>query len=526
MLRFLVSAILLAVVFLPGPAPGAELREVEPVDREGTPATILEAIDEARAVVDAAADRSSTEQAAAFGRLGDVLMVHGFAGQARQAYLNAKTLAPNRPDWHYMLGLVEMDAGRLDEAVEYLSTAIERNPFESAALIRRGRVHLDQGRLDDAAADFDRALQLSPEAPAALAGLGRVALDQGDYEAAAEYLERALSISPQATRLHQPLAMAYRGMGEVDRARAHLGQVGEGTEPIRDELLDRMQRQSRSPQFYLELALTRAEAGDLSGARQLLGTALQLDPDDALVMENYGEVVARQGDLDEARAAFQRLVELRPDSAQPLILLGQVEELQGRLAEAGEAYRAALERESGHLPAEEGLAFLKLAEGDFSGARADFSRLAERPDQQGQARFAYWAALAMLGDGECERGRVALNNLRERFPADGDVLVALARVRATCGDAETAELEEALEWVETVYQMAPDIENAASLAMVHAALGQFDDAVDLQAHAMFEALKAGQLEARADLRADMERYQDGRAARVPFAPGYPAFPSP
>jgi len=517
---------LLLLVVLTLPALAVDLLQVDPVERATTPEPVLEAIDAARATVEATAGRPPIERAAAFGQLGDVLYAHGFATPARQAYLNARSLAPSVPDWHYLLGIVAIDAGRLDAAVDHFSTAIELNPFDALALIRRGQVRLDQGELEQAAPDFERALSLAPEAPAALAGMGRVALHRGEHREAADYFERALAISPEATRLHQPLAMAYRGLGEVERAREHLGRVGEGTEPVADPLLQRIQSQSRSPQFYLEMALARAAAGDLDSARQLLITALHLAPDDALVIENYGEVAARQGDLEQASAAFQRLAEIQPAAAQPLFLLGQVEELRQRPEQAGQAYREALQREPAHVPAREALAFVHLGAGDFSGAEAIFSELAERPQHQGQSRFAYWAALAMLGGGDCARGHGALEALRREFPTDAEVLLALARVRASCAEVAEAELREALEWTEEVYQIAPSTEHAASLAMVYAALGQFDDAVDLQAQAMFEALKQGELEQRADLRADMQRYQEGRPASVPFAPGYPGFPLP
>ena len=518
--------LLLALILSSEPVLAVELIDVDPVDRDATPRLVLEAVDSARAAVDSAATRSAAERAAAFGRLGDVLFAHGFSVQARQAYLNARTLVPTVPDWHYLLGMVAIDAGRLDDAVEHLSRAVELNPFEPAARIRRGQIRIDQGRADQAAEDFERALALDPDAPAALAGMGRVALQSGDHERAADLFQQALKLSPEATRLHQPLAMAYRGMGRVELAREHLGRVGDGIEPVEDVLLQRVQSQSRSPQFYLEMALGRAAAEDLDGARQLLITALQLAPDDPVIVENYAEVVARQGDLEEARAAFQRLTELSSASPEPFFLLGQVEELRARADLAADAYRQALEREPDHLPAAESLAFVQLAAGDFAAAQARFAELAERPDQQRQSRFAYWAALAMLGAGDCARGEAALESLRQRFPNDGDVLLALARVRATCGAADAEALAEALEWAEAIYQLAPTTEHAAGLAMVHAALGQFDDAVDLQAQAMFEALKQGELEQRADLRADMQRYQQQRPAAIPFAPGYPGFPRP
>ena len=525
MLNVMARILLLGGLLWVGSA-AADLPAVDPVDRTGTPAPVLQAIDEARAAAAAAADRPALERAAAIGQFGDVLFAHGFYVQARQAYLNARSVAPQVPDWHYLLGIVAIDSGRLEDALDHLSRAIELNPFDPVARIRRGQVRMDQGLAEQAASDFERALALTPEAPAALAGMGRVALHRGEHARAAELFEQALVISPGATRLHQSLAMAYRGLGQVDRAREHLALMGEGSEPVQDPLLERVQAQSRSPQFYLELALGQAAAGDLDAARRLLITALQLAPNDPTVIENYGEVVARQGDLNEASAAFQRLTEVQPDSAHAHFLRGQTEELRSRPELAETAYRRALDLDPGHLPTREALAFLHLAGADFAAAEAEFGALADLPDQRQHSRFGYWAALTTLAAGDCARGAVALEALRRRFPSDGDVLLALARVRASCGAADSAGLDEALAWAEAIYQLAPNTDHAASLAMVYAALGLTDDAIDLQAQAMFEALKQGELEARADLRADMQRYQQGQPARVPFAPGYPGLPLP
>lgn len=518
--------VLLLTLLVSASALAAQTETVAPVDRDQTPAAVLEAIDAAREQVAARSDQGSDALARAYGHLGDVMFVHGFSAQAEQAYGNARSLQPQVADWHYLLGLLAMDSGRPDRAMMHFDQAVELNPFDPVAHLRRGQAALEKGELERAAADFDRALALQPEAPAALAGKGRIALEREAYTEAVDWLERALAVAPEATRLHQPLAMAYRGTGDVAQAREHLAQIGEGQEPVDDPLLNRIQAQSRSPQFYLETALQRAAAADFDGARRLLALAIQLAPDDVRVLENYGEVVARQGDLDEAAATFQRWIELAPDQARPHFLLGQVEELRGRMTPARQAYEIALERDPGLVEAAEALAFVRLGMGEYLAAADDFEALAERTGDQYQGRYPYWAALARLGSGQCQRGQTKLETLQERFPTDPDILSALARVRASCGEADQDALEEALLWAEAVYRTAPTADYSAALAMVYAAMGEFDDAVDLQAQAMFEALKTGELEQRADLRADMDRYQSGQPAEQPFSKGFPGFPGP
>ena len=71
---------------------------------------------------------------------------------------------------------------------------------------------------------FTKALALAPQAVAALAGLGRAALAKRDYARAVQNLERALAIDPESDSLHSPLAIAYRGLGQLDKAEPHLRQ--------------------------------------------------------------------------------------------------------------------------------------------------------------------------------------------------------------------------------------------------------------------------------------------------------------
>ena len=59
--------------------------------------------------------------------------------------------------------------------------------------------------------------------------------------------------------------------------------------------------------------------------------------------------------------------------------------------------------------------------------------------------------------------------------------------------------------------------------MAKAANGRFEEAVDYQALAIFEAAKTGRTDAQTELRANMQRYQEEKPAARAFAPGDPIF---
>ncbi|MEN1726887.1 MAG: tetratricopeptide repeat protein [Pseudomonadota bacterium] len=507
---------------------GAVLAQVQPVvlpELNNVPDSVRQIIEEARSNVEQTADTAGAAiQSQSWGQYGEVLQAHGLEASARQAYLNAHELDSGRLDWMYLLATVDISEGRLSEGVEWLDRVLAADSTDSPALIRRGQVNLELGQSARADEDFNRALLLDPDSAAALAGAGRVALEQGRFDDARQLLDRALELSPLANALYQPLGMALRGQGDADAARVALAQAGEVDPPFADPLIERVRERSRSPQFYLELALAQAESGELVGAQSLLATALSLAPNDALIIENYGDISARLGALTEARDAFQALVELRPEDPSVLFRLAQVNELGGALDEAEGLYREVMVLEPAFAGAREALAFVTLARRDFDNAASSFAQLAESASPNDAARLQYWRALAELGGGQCAVGAARLEGLHRGAQSnDPEVMAAIVRTRSTCAPSDEEGLAEAFSWAEAMYQQAPGMETAATLAMVYASQGQFEDAVDLQAQAMFEALKFGMLESRTDLSDDMARYRENQSATRPFDRVHPIF---
>lgn len=479
------------------------------------------AIDDARARLEQAQERKSAPAvlAAAWGHLGDVFFIHDFAEQARTSYRRAAELEPGEFAWPYMLGMVELSTGDIAAAIQALDEALALAPDNHAARIRRGRALRDSGELTLAEEDFARALELMPGSAAALGGLGRVALERGRHQEAVELLEQALQQEPAASGLQHSLGMAYRGLGEVDRARHHLGLRGDRDPEIPDPLLSRVQMQSRSPQFFLELGLSLADRGDFEGALAMMARVLQLDPEHAHALLNSGELLARLDRFDEAHAVFTRLVEVDTASGDGLFYLGQVEELRGNPGAASEAYQKALEIEATHADARQALAGLLLQAGQFERAAEQYLRLAEASVTPAeQVEYRYWHGMAEIGAGDCHSAQASLEQADELSPQPiPAILEALVRLHSTCIRGDAVSLQQMTDIAERLYNANPGLDSAETLAMVYAASGRFDDAVDLQAHAIFEALKNNMLGQRPELQQNLARYESGEPALQPYA---------
>ena len=165
---------------------------------------------------------SDQDLAREFGETGKLLMAATDLERAEPCLLNAQTLAPADPRWPYYLGHVYRIRGPLQKAVESFEQVLQLRPDDFPALVWLGEMRLAEGRSDLAAPLFAKALARDSGSAAALFGAGRTALATRDFAAAAKYLEQTLERQPRATAAHYPLAMAYRGLGDVARAEAHL----------------------------------------------------------------------------------------------------------------------------------------------------------------------------------------------------------------------------------------------------------------------------------------------------------------
>lgn len=459
--------------------------------------------------------------------LGDSYFAHDYFAEALEAYRAARALVGDKGALVYRIGLAHMAEGRLEPGIEAYTIALDQGvgPLRMPARVRRGRAYLERGDTEAALADFREAARLAPDSPAALGGLGRAELAAGNAEVALEHLRRAVELDPAATRLRQPLGMAYRALGDRAGARAALSGVGEGEPALADPVVVEITQRSRSPQFFLQTGLVQADRGDFEAAAALIGRAAELSPDDLSIVSNYGRVLAEAGQYGRARRALKRVTATDAATIEDWLYLGGIEQAEGRLEDAEAAFREAIAFEPGNATAREALARIALDRGDFTDARATFLSLAEASrDRAVRDRLNYWAGVSALGAGECSGALDSLEAARAGGPPyDPALLQALARARATCPGAERAALEEALDWSEQIYDAVPGLETSATLAMAYAALGRFNDAVDLQAQAMFEALKTTGLEARPGLGEDMARYREGQPAARAYRAEDPVF---
>ena len=332
----------------------------------------------------------------AYGALGNLLLAAEYIDAAEVCYLKAQALAPAESQWPYYLGHVYRTRGELAAAAQSFERAVALSPDEVATLVWLGQVRLEQGRPEEAEPLFAKAAARQPRAVAALVGQGRAALARREFARAADILEQALSIDARASMVHYALALAYRGMGNIERAEAHLRQRGGVEIGPPDPLMQELTGLLHSAVAYENSGIRALDGGDWASAAVAFRKGLELAPDSASLHHRLGTALSLSGDTQGAFAQFQEAVRRSPDYAPAQYSLGVLLASAGRQAEAIERFSAAVRHDPGYVEARLQLAELLQRTGRPGASLPHYAQVIASDPRAAAARFGYAMALIRL----------------------------------------------------------------------------------------------------------------------------------
>jgi tetratricopeptide (TPR) repeat protein len=466
------------------------------------------------------------ERTEAYGELGKLLMAAKYPDVAERCFRNAQMLAPSDFRWPYYLGHIFISTGELTKASEQLEQVLRLRPADFATLVWLGHVYIELGQPEVAEPVLARARALGPDTAAVWYQLGRASLAKRDYSTAVRFLEEAVRLNPAAAVIHQPLAMAYRGLGDLEKAQSNLeltkGRAGPGASvTMSDPLMAEVNTVLRSPEVYGELAQQAGGRGDWSEAAKQFRKALELSPDNAIMRLNLALALNRTGD---ARAAFTELdaaVRVDPSLAGVYFVMGTLLERSGRDQEAIDRYTAAITRDPGFRVAHLRLADALRRIGQLEASLSSYQRALELDPDNEDARFGEAMALVRLS-----RHREARERLRVAMSVHPDQPAfpqATARLLAASPDPQVRDGQRALDLVQALAEKHKTTSVAETMAMALAEVGRFPEAVEWQRLAMSVAVDGGHAEAARRMGANLALYLRHEPCRMPWRDDDPEF---
>ena len=313
----------------------------------------------------------------------------------------------------HLLGLIEHQRGRSDNAIEHIRAAIARDGQDPAFHHNLGNILRARGRTAEAVRCYEQALALAPNSVDTLYNLGNTCQQLGQFEQALAYFARGLRLTPDAIELHNNLGMVLQDLGRLDEAvacyRKALTLRPEAVE-ILDNLAAALCAQGELPaaqacyeqalllrpnriESHIGLGVVLREQGRPQDAVRCYERALALAPDHPETRNNLGVALVDLDRPEEGAAHYQRALAVQPDRAETHNNLGIALERQGRYAEAFDSYVRALALKPDYAEAHFNRSHALLATGEFDEgwreyewrfAVARYSRNFDRPLWSGE----------------------------------------------------------------------------------------------------------------------------------------------
>jgi tetratricopeptide (TPR) repeat protein len=358
-------------------------------------------------------------------------------------------------------------------------------------------------------------MALQPAAAAAWSGAGRAALAKKDYRTAVERLTKALALDAGATKIHYSLALAYRGLGDVENAQAHLAQQGDGEARPADPLMRQIDLLLESPEAYNVRGGAELQAGRWEAAADDFRKGLELAPDDPSLRHRLGTALYQMGDVSGAIAQFEQVLRTSPKYAQSHYSLAVLLSERGRNSEAIEHLRAALADQPDYVEARVQLADTLRKSGRPGDALAEYDRALASAPTNTDATLGQAMTLVRLGRYQDAADR--LTRAHDTHPEQPMFSHALARLLAAAPDDRVRNGDRALQLVDQLIKGQQSIELAETTAMALAEVGRFREAAEVQREALTAATDAALEPVARHIRENLRLYEGGRPCRRPFA---------
>ena len=472
-----------------------------------------------------ASEVPDSARADAFGGLGRLYHGYDFIEAARACYRNALTLMPQDFRWAYLLGRLLESQGDPRQAVEHYQQAAAIQPDDRPTLLHLAQAQLSLNRPDRAETLFKEAVSRDPypSSASALLGLGKIALSRNDPEEAIEYFETAVSMQPKADSIHYPLAMAYRQIGDLEKAREHLRKRGTRTPEYPDPLMEELRQLRTGKQFFWSQGTVALSEGRFAEAVEAFRQMVAADPEEAIAHMDLGTALLQLGDVSGALARYQKSLRLSPGNPRLHYNLGLVYTLQKAYPKALEHYQNAIELDPGFENAHFNAANLLMRLGNMAQAGQHYGRVNELNPSHAFARFMQAMTLVKLG--RYQAARTLLEASHQALPEEIDITHALARLLAASPQSTVGDGRRALQLLQNVFRSQDEVafEHVETLAMALARTGQYQRALQVQQGMIDEVKQAGRVDLAALLEENSSRYQRGQACRAPWRADDPIF---
>ncbi|MFH1675775.1 MAG: tetratricopeptide repeat protein, partial [bacterium] len=219
---------------------------------------------------------------------------------------------------------------------ELVTAESEKQPEDPkiTSLLDTGRAAILAGKMDDAIKAFNQVLEIDSKNTKALYNLGFIYRMKKDWFHAVDYSRRAVNSNPDQFLVHQNLAYALEGQGDID------GAINEFEEELR-----RHPKEKRLASMANRLATIYLSKGLTQEAFDAAHRAVELDPSQAANHATLAEVHFLNKAYTQAADSFRAALKLDPTSLSLKVRLADSLWESGSKDEARKLYEEAIAKD-------------------------------------------------------------------------------------------------------------------------------------------------------------------------------------
>src|SRR5467141_568122 len=269
---------------------------------------------------------------------------------------HALEVNPDSTPAHQLLGYALLVQGYAAEAVPHLTRAQDKTAL--------GIAQIQAGQLPEAVANLQAALAAHPNDPDILYYLGRAS-----GLLSKRSIDTLGSAYPDSPRAHQAMGENYFVLRQIPQAEK--------------EFAEALHQRPEIPGLHLELGLVYAGAARWDKAEEEFRVETKMQPGNAEAAYRLGAALLQQGKAHEARQQLERADQLKPDMPETLYSLGKAASLDGNPAGAEKAWTRVIELEKESSLAAQahfGLANLYRKQGNTAKAKQEMQEYKKLQD--------------------------------------------------------------------------------------------------------------------------------------------------
>lgn len=244
----------------------------------------------------------------------------GDLAEAESGYRRILSKIPNHPQALHMQGVIELQRGNVQLAIDLIRRAINVHPGHPEPWVNLGSALRAANENAEAISAFQRAIRLKPDMILAYGELARSLVDLGRYEAAISHCEAAVAIDPRSMPARIQLAITLRCAGRLQDATRHWSEII-ALAPNRAE-------------SYYVLGTQFRDMGQFPESLRCHNRALALKPDIPEFLCAKGATLIYLNQADEALECFRQAETVAPGMPDAFAGIGWALRSLGRFEEA------------------------------------------------------------------------------------------------------------------------------------------------------------------------------------------------